>query len=74
MTRAMEGRIHTWTRCMYAGERFAADVPYTLVLVEFDGVDAMTMGRLEGAEDVQIGMKVMTHPDEELRYTRFVPL
>src|SRR5262249_6364765 len=34
-----EGRVHSWTVCYYAAQEFAKDVPFTLVLVEFDGVD-----------------------------------
>lgn len=71
-----QGTIHTWTRCHFAGERFAAVAPYTLVLVEFDGVDTMTFGRLEGggAEEVRIGMQVRPVLDDTRDYMRFEPL
>lgn len=71
-----EGTVHTWTRCHFAGERFAADVPYTLALVEFDGMDAMSLGRLEGIEPerIRIGMRVRVHEDENGGYMRFVPI
>lgn len=71
-----DGKIHTWTRCHFAGERFAADVPYTLALVEFDGAINMALGRLEGIEPekIEIGMRVRVHSDEKGDYLRFLPI
>lgn len=71
-----QGRVHTWTICHFAGERFQADVPYTLVLVEFSGVDTMTLGRLKGAAagDVRIGMQVRAISGDNQDYVRFEPL
>jgi uncharacterized protein len=55
-----EGRIHSWTVCYFAAEEFLKDVPFTLALVEFDGVDTLFLSRLIGVEraDIHIGMKV----------------
>ena len=55
-----EGRIHTFTTCYYGGEAFLKETPFTLVLVEFDGVDTLFLSRLVGveAEEVRIGMPV----------------
>jgi uncharacterized OB-fold protein len=53
-------RIHSWTVCYFAAEEFLKDVPFTLVLVEFAGVDTLFLSRLIGIErkDIRIGMKV----------------
>jgi len=55
-----EGRIHSWTVCYYAAEEFMKDVPFTLILVEFKGVDTLFLSRLIGVEreDIHIGLKV----------------
>lgn len=55
-----EGRIHSWTVCYYAAEEFMKDVPFTLILVEFKGVDTLFLSRLIGVEreDIRIGLKV----------------
>lgn len=55
-----EGRIHSWTVCYFAAQEFLKEVPFTLVLVEFDGVNTLFLSRLVGVEraDIRIGMKV----------------
>ena len=55
-----EGRVHSWTVCYFAAQEFLKEVPFTLVLVEFDGVDTLFLSRLVGLEraDIKIGMKV----------------
>jgi len=55
-----EGRVHSWTVCYYAAQEFLKEVPFTLVLVEFDGVDTLFLSRLIGIERarMRIGMKV----------------
>jgi uncharacterized OB-fold protein len=55
-----EGRVHTYTTCHFGGEAFLKETPYTLILVEFDGVDTMFLARLVGAEpdEVTVGMPV----------------
>ena len=54
------GRVHSWTVCYFAAQEFLKDVPFTLVLVEFDGADTLFLSRLIGVEraDIRIGMKV----------------
>ena len=56
----LRGSIHSFTTCYYGGEEFLKDTPYTLILVEFDGVDTLFMSRLVGAEpsEARIGMEV----------------
>ena len=55
-----EGRVHTYTTCHFGGEAFLKETPFTLILVEFDGVDTLFLSRLVGAEpeEVMIGMPV----------------
>ena len=55
-----QGTVHTFTTCYFASEMFQGETPYTLVLVEFPGVDTLFMSRLVGADpsEVHIGMKV----------------
>ena len=54
------GRVHSYTTCYYGGQEFLDETPYTLTLVEFDGVDTLFMSRLIGAEpdEARIGMDV----------------
>ncbi len=56
----LEGRVHTYTTCLFGGEAFLRETPFTLILVEFDGVDTLFLSRLVGAEpeEVVIGMQV----------------
>ena len=55
-----EGRVHSWTVCYFAAQEFLKEVPFTLVLVEFDGVDTLFLSRLVGVEraDIRIGLPV----------------
>jgi uncharacterized OB-fold protein len=54
------GRVHSWTVCYFAAQEFLKEVPFTLVLVEFDGVDTLFLSRLVGVErgGIHIGMKI----------------
>ncbi len=52
------GKIHTFTRCYYGGESFQKELPYTLIMVEFEGFDTLFLSRLKEAESVRIGMAV----------------
>lgn len=56
----LRGRIHTFTTCHYGGEAFLKETPFTLILVEFDGVNTLFLSRLKGCdpERVQIGLPV----------------
>ncbi|MDO8751697.1 MAG: Zn-ribbon domain-containing OB-fold protein [Dehalococcoidia bacterium] len=65
-----QGAIHTFTTCYYASEMFMGETPYTLILVEFAGVDTLFMSRLIGAEpsEVRIGMNVQA---QYLRNSKF---
>lgn len=56
----LAGRVHTFTTCYYGGEAFLEETPFTLILVEFDGVDTLFLSRLKRADEgaVRIGMPV----------------
>lgn len=60
VTLPKHGTVHTFTTCHYASQMFLGETPYTLVLVEFPGVDTLFMSRLVGADPstVHIGMNV----------------
>ncbi|WP_298276323.1 Zn-ribbon domain-containing OB-fold protein [Ferroplasma sp.] len=57
----LQGKVHSFTTCYYSGETFRGDVPYTLVLVEFPGIDSLFMSRLfmNHGEKPKIGMDVV---------------
>jgi uncharacterized OB-fold protein len=67
-----QGRIHTYTTCYFGGEAFLEETPFTLVLVEFDGVDTLFLSRLIGADpdEAAIGMEVKAR---FLRNSKFKP-
>jgi len=67
-----DGRIHTYTTCHYGGEAFLQETPFTLILVEFDGVDTLFLSRLIGVEpdEVAINMPVKAR---FLRNAKFKP-
>lgn len=54
------GRVHSWTVCYFAAQEFLKEVPFVLVLVEFDGADTLFLSRLVGVEreEIRIGMTV----------------
>jgi hypothetical protein len=56
----LQGRIHTFTTCHFGGEAFLKETPFTLILVEFDGVETLFLSRLIGVEpdEVTIGMPI----------------
>ncbi len=55
-----EGKVHTFTTCYFGSEAFLKETPFTLILVEFEGVNTLFLSRLIGPEheDVKIGMKI----------------
>ncbi len=59
----LTGRVHTFTTCYFGGEAFLNETPFTLILVEFDGVDSLFLSRLKGMEPsaVHIGLPVAAH-------------
>lgn len=67
-----QGTVHTFTTCYYGGEAFLDETPFTLVLVEFEGVDTLFLSRIVGVEDheVSIGMPVRAR---FLRNSKFMP-
>lgn len=67
-----EGRVHTYTTCHYGCESFLKETPFTLILVEFAGVDTLFLSRLVGVgrEEVAIGLKVRAR---FLRNCKFKP-
>ena len=56
----LTGRVHTFTTCYFGGEAFLNETPFTLILVEFDGVDSLFLARLKGMDPaaVHIGLPV----------------
>ncbi len=68
----LEGQVHTFTTCHFGSEAFLKETPYTLILVEFTGVNTLFLSRLVGAEpdEVNIGMKVKA---KFLRNCKFKP-
>jgi uncharacterized protein len=66
----LHGRIHTYTTCYFGGEAFLKETPFTLVLVEFEGVDTLFLSRLMGVgpDEAAIGMPVKAR---FLRNSRF---
>lgn len=56
----LTGSIHTYTVCYYGGESFLKETPFTLILVEFQGVNTLFLSRLKGIshDQVEIGMPV----------------
>lgn len=56
----LDGRVHTFTTCHYSSEAFFKEIPFTLVLVEFDGVDTLLLSRLVGVpeDELTIGMSI----------------
>jgi len=56
----LEGRIHSWTVCHFSGEPYLAECPFTLGLIEFEGVDTLFMTRLAGLDQhsARIGLPV----------------
>lgn len=65
-----EGKVHTYTTCYYGGEAFLHETPFTLVLVEFKGVDTLFLSRLKGVHlnDVTIGMEVVARFEPKPSY------
>jgi hypothetical protein len=55
-----QGEVHTFTTCYFSGEAFLKETPFTLILVEFEGVNTLFLSRLVGVkpENVKIGMKI----------------
>ena len=58
VTLPTSGTVHTFTTCHYTSQMFQGETPYTLVLMEFPGVDTLFMSRLIGADpsELRIGM------------------
>lgn len=67
-----KGRIHTFTTCYFGSEAFLKETPFTLILVEFDGVNTLFLSRFAGIEPdrVRIGMKVKA---QFIRNAKFKP-
>lgn len=55
-----EGKIHTFTTCYFGSQEFLNQTPFTLILVEFEGVNTLFLSRIVGVEQdkVSIGMPV----------------
>lgn len=68
----LEGKIHTFTTCYFGSEEFLKETPFTLILVEFEGVNTLFLSRIVGVkpEQVKIGQKVKA---QFLRNCKFKP-
>mgnify|MGYP001600821953 FL=1 len=68
----LKGRLHTFTTCYFGSEAFLKETPFTLILVEFDGVNTLFLSRFAGIEPdkVRIGMKVKA---QFIRNAKFRP-
>ncbi|MBI3802704.1 MAG: Zn-ribbon domain-containing OB-fold protein [Nitrospirae bacterium] len=66
----LEGKVHTFTTCYFGGEAFLKETPFTLILVEFRGVDTLFLSRLAGVapDQAEIGMPVQA---QFLRNSKF---
>jgi hypothetical protein len=58
-----EGYVHTFTVCYYGSQEFLPETPFTLILVEWPGVDTLFLSRLVGVDPkapslAWVGMKV----------------
>ena len=64
------GKVHSWTTCYFGSEEFLKEVPFNLVLVEFEGVDTLFLSRLVGIdkEDIFIGMKIKAEFKKDPKY------
>lgn len=67
-----KGRVHTFTTCYFGGEAFLDETPFTLILVEFEGVDTLFLSRIVGVDldKVKIGMPVQA---QYLRNSKWKP-
>lgn len=67
-----QGRIHTYTTCYFGGEAFLNETPYTLILVEFAGVDTLFLSRIVGCtpDEVSVGLPVKA---QFVRMSKFKP-
>ena len=76
----LEGKVHTFTTCYSGSESFLKEVPFHLVMVEFEGVNSLFMGRIIGVEeeDLFIGLKVRAKFRRNLHFSAtdvyFVPI
>ncbi len=68
----LQGKVHTFTTCYFGSEAFLKETPFSLVLVEFVGVDTLFLSRLVGVspEGINIGMPVKA---QFLRLSKFKP-
>lgn len=44
------GKIHSFTVCYFGSEEFLDQVPYILIMVEWDGVDTLFLSRIKGLD------------------------
>ncbi len=70
-----EGTVHAFTVCYFGSEEFLPQTPFVLILVEFEGVDTLFLGRLMGVDPTKpsldwIGMRVKAR---YLRNSQFKP-
>jgi uncharacterized OB-fold protein len=65
-----KGRVHSWTTCHFSGELFLKETPYSLALVEFDGVGSLLLVRLRDCaeSDLYVGMPIEARFEANPKY------
>ncbi len=56
----LQGKVHAWTTCYFGSEAFLKETPFTLALIEFEGVNTLLLSRVLGCkqEEMQVGLSV----------------
>lgn len=55
------GKIHAVTTCYGGSEAFLKETPFSLILVEFEGIDTLFLTRIKNAPQKLVGVKVEAH-------------
>ena len=58
------GRVHAFTVCHFGSEAFLAETPYTLALIEFEGVNTLFLTRLKEVDVENAGLEWIGMPVE----------
>lgn len=73
------GKVHSWTTCLFGSEAFLKETPYNLALIEFDGAQSLLLVRLKDCvqSEIYVGMPVearfATAPKYSITDVWFVP-
>jgi len=66
----LEGRVHTFTTCYFGSEAFLKETPFTLILVEFDGINTLFLSRLIGVKPDGVHPVRSLHTKDDKRITQ----